>query len=109
SPPSEVMERNRGGNRSMNIFELLEEEHHKIRDVLDALDRMPSKACAQGFETFGQLRDELQAHMRTEEDVLYSVLWHEASVKGSVGDSEQEHHAIDLLLEELENIPMDSR
>jgi hypothetical protein len=54
------------------------------------------------------MRSELMGHERMEEDVFYPALRANAEAREIVLEGYEEHHVIDLILDELLDVPEDS-
>jgi iron-sulfur cluster repair protein YtfE (RIC family) len=82
----------------MSIFEMLKEEHDRIRDLFRIVMAEARKA-----DTFEDLRMELDRHMQGEEEYVYPEI-RETGLKDRVLDSIEQHHVARILLEELEEM-----
>ncbi len=79
----------------MNIYERLEQDH---REMAGMMDKLESGYDARVFE---KLANELTAHMRAEEEVLYRPLRDAEPAHEPVLEGYEEHHVGDLILREL--------
>jgi hypothetical protein len=73
-----------------------------LEEALDARDPR------ERVDMLHQIRTELMAHERMEEDVFYPALRARAEAKDIVLDGYEEHHVIDLILDELLDTPEES-
>jgi iron-sulfur cluster repair protein YtfE (RIC family) len=77
-----------------------------LKDILEeALDTDDPR---ERVDLLHQIRAELVAHERMEEDVFYPALRENAKAKEIVLEGYEEHHVIDLILDELLDVPEES-
>ncbi len=82
----------------MPIFEKLIEEHERIRDMFEKALSQPPKG-----QVFEQLKNELDAHMRGEEEYVYPETAG-VGLRDQTLESIQEHHVARIVLSELQRI-----
>lgn len=95
----------------MTIYEVLKRDHrhveHLFKRIAKALDK---KDFSEVPELFDELKTELTAHSKAEQEVFYQplkVLGGEDG-KGLSWEGDEEHHVIRLLLGELSRVPFHS-
>lgn len=93
----------------MTIYEVLRRDHrhvdHLFKRIQKALDR---KDLSEVPELFDELKVELTAHSKAEQEVFYQPLKILARSKEGeeyTWEGEEEHHVIRLLLNELSRLP----
>jgi hemerythrin-like domain-containing protein len=93
----------RGGRST--IFDVLKHDHTRISHLIDQLEETSSEALRTREDLFRRLRDELDAHSRAEELVLYSRLKRTGPAHDLVMRSVEQHHVVTVLLGELDAMP----
>ena len=92
----------------MNIYEFLKKDHKAVSQLFEKLETEQNdveKATA----TFKELKTNLAAHSKAEEEVFYSPL--KKASKDAVEittEGDQEHHVIGLLLMELSRLTVNT-
>lgn len=96
----------------MTIYELLRRDHrhvdHLFKRIEKALDR---EDFSEVPELFDELKVELTAHSKAEQEVFYQpikVLARSKEGEEYTWEGEEEHHVIRLLLNELSRLPFHS-
>lgn len=83
------------------LFELLQEDHDRIRGLLDNLSE-PTKGSQRTRESgFKKLKDALIPHMRAEEQTIYASLEQHSESREVALEAIEEHHVADTVLSEL--------
>ncbi len=91
---------------AVNALDLIKTDHDKMKDLLEqALD---TDEPGERVDLLHQIRNELMAHERMEEDVFYPALRGHAKAKDIVLEGYEEHHVIDMILDELLDVPEES-
>lgn len=80
------------------IYQILKDEHDKVLSLFDEAIRNGSR------DTFMQIKDELDAHLNGEEELLYPVLKGENRTHDITMEGYQEHHVAKILLSELDTM-----
>ncbi|MDJ0623136.1 MAG: hemerythrin domain-containing protein [Desulfocapsaceae bacterium] len=81
------------------ISKVLTEHHQVIRDLFkDVLDSP---------EQFDKLNNHLTIHHKNEEKFLYDLLEQEDKTRHDALEAVEEHHVIEMLLQELNHFPKD--
>lgn len=87
----------------MNALKLIKADHERLSDLLEeALDADEPRDRA---DLLHQMRAELMAHEHMEETVFYPALRSHAEAKEIVLEGYEEHHVIDMILDELLDVP----
>jgi hypothetical protein len=85
----------------MDALRLLQDDHRKMKKMLDEGEDTTERAVKTRGELLERITRELQAHERIEEEILYPALKEHAQAKEIVLEGYQEHHVADLLIREL--------
>lgn len=91
----------------MNIFEALRESHDKQRGYAEAVVQT-SGDTQERVTAYKQLKDELQAHETAEERFFYIPLMQHDNGVDLSRHAIAEHHEMDELLEQLDEMEMSS-
>ena len=90
----------------MNALKLIKADHERLGDLLDeALDTDEPRERA---DFLHQIRADLMAHEEMEEQVFYPALRAKATANEIVLEGYEEHHVIDMILDELLDLPEES-
>jgi len=90
----------------MNALELIKEDHKRLKKMLE--HTLEAEGSTDREAAMDQLRTELVAHERMEEEVFYPRLRDEQKVRDNVLEGLEEHHVADVILDELLDVPPDS-
>ncbi len=85
----------------IDVLQFLEDEHEKAKAVFKKLEEAEGAAAA---ELWTQLKDMLSGHEEREETLFYPSLKKEPDAKDLILEAYQEHHVMDLLIEEISNL-----
>lgn len=88
----------------MDIYKALKQDHDEVKSMLEKLSDTTERAEKTRQQTFERLKLELIAHSRAEEEVFYAALREHDDIRDDVLEGEQEHHMVDVLLEELSDL-----
>jgi hemerythrin superfamily protein len=90
-----------------NALDLIENDHQRLNQMFEQALTSDDPAARRAL--LQRIRAELVAHERMEEDVFYPAL-RAASEKAKdiVLEGYEEHHVIDLILDEMFDVPEDS-
>ena len=91
----------------MNAITLLEEDHAKMRKLLDELESTTERGLKIRAELFSTIKGELTIHEIIEEEIFYPELKAHPKAKDIVLEGYEEHHVVDLVMKELEDVPVD--
>jgi hypothetical protein len=97
-------------NRSevpMNALTLLEDVHRKMRRLLDELETTTERGVKTREELFATIKGELTVHEIIEEEIFYPALKQHPKAEDIVLEGYEEHHVVDLVMGELEDLPVD--
>lgn len=87
----------------MNALDLMHKDHRELKEMLEQVEKEDSgRAREQMLDT---IRAELVAHERMEEEVFYPALKTHKNAKDIVLEGYEEHHVVDVILDELMDVP----
>ncbi|MFL5680919.1 MAG: hemerythrin domain-containing protein [Chloroflexota bacterium] len=91
----------------MDAIGLLKADHDKVKKLLNELDSTTERGVKTREELFATIKGELTVHEVIEEEIFYPELKAHPKAKDIVLEGFQEHHVVDLLMGELESLPVD--
>jgi hypothetical protein len=91
----------------MDAIRLLETEHDSMRKLLDKLEDTTERGVKTRQQLFARIKGELTLHEVIEEEIFYPELESHPKAKDIVLEGFQEHHVVDLLMGELEQLDVD--
>jgi hemerythrin superfamily protein len=91
---------------AVNALDLIKTDHDKMKDLLE--EALDTDEPRERVDLLHQIRSELMAHERMEEEVFYPALREHARAKDIVLVGYEEHHVIDMILDELLDVPEES-
>jgi len=91
----------------MNALTLLEDDHRKMRKLLDELEATTERGIRTREELYSTIKGELTIHELIEEEIFYPALKEHPKAEDIVLEGYEEHHVVDLVMAELENLPVD--
>lgn len=89
----------------MNVFEILTEDHQKIKAVMDKIENITDTSdqiCDQLFQEFKKL---FNLHDKIEDDIVYPALIDIPELTRLIRKSYQAHHVVEVALLELRMTP----
>ena len=89
----------------MDAITLLKKDHELVKKLLAEGEETTERAEKTRTELFARLKSELQIHERIEEEVLYPALKNNPRSEEIAYEAYEEHHVVDVILEELEATP----
>jgi iron-sulfur cluster repair protein YtfE (RIC family) len=89
----------------MDIFQELQQEHAQVKKIIKQMRSEEDRSALSA--PFVKLQHELHTHMEGEEKFLYPALVANAELKEQVLEAYEEHHAAQLVLGELGDLPKD--
>ena len=89
----------------MDVLSLLREDHDRIKKMLEDGETTTERGEKTRQELFTRLKETLVAHESMEEQVLYPALKAHPKAQELTLEAYEEHHVVDLVLEELEMTP----
>ena len=88
----------------MDALALLKADHEKMRKLLDQLETTTERGVKTRQELFATIKGELAIHETIEEEIFYPALMEMARTRDITLESYEEHHVVDLLMGELEDL-----
>ena len=86
----------------MNALTLLEDDHKKMRRLLDELESTTERGVKTREELYSTIKGELTIHELIEEEIFYPALKSHPKAKDIVLEGYEEHHVVDEIMGELE-------
>jgi hypothetical protein len=91
----------------MNALTLLEDDHKKMRKLLEELETTTERGVKTREELFATIKGELMVHEAIEEEIFYPELKAHPKAEDIVLEGYEEHHVVDVVMAELEGLPVD--
>jgi hypothetical protein len=91
----------------MDAIALLKADHDKLKKLLTALESTTERGIKTRSELFATIKGELVVHEAIEEEIFYPALKEHPKARDIVLEGFEEHHVVDLLMGELERLPVD--
>jgi hypothetical protein len=91
----------------MDALTLLEDDHAKMRKLLKELETTTERGVKTRTELFSTIKGELTLHEIIEEEIFYPALKSHPKAEDLVLEGYEEHHVVDLVMAELEDLPVD--
>ena len=91
----------------MDALRLLTDDHDKMRKLLDELETTTERGVKTREELFSKIKGELTIHEIIEEEIFYPALKEHPKAKDIVLEGYEEHHVVDTVMAELEDLPVD--
>lgn len=88
--------------RQMDIYESLRQDHRSVQKILEEMTQTSETDGDRRRQLLERFKTEFLAHARAEEKLLYSQLEQHEESRDLALEGEEEHHAAESLLEELE-------
>lgn len=88
----------------MDAIAMLKTDHDKMKKLLAELETTTERGVKTRAELFSTIKGELTVHEVIEEEVFYPELKAHPKAKDIVLEGYQEHHVVDLLMGELEQL-----
>jgi hemerythrin-like domain-containing protein len=88
----------------MDALTLLKTDHDKVKKLLTELESTTERGVKTRSELFSTIKGELTVHEIIEEEIFYPALKSHPKAKDIVLEGYEEHHVVDLLMGELENL-----
>ena len=88
----------------MNAIDLLTTDHEKVRKLLEELDKTTERGVQTREDLFRRVKAELTVHEIIEEEIFYPELKKHPKAKDIVLEGYEEHHVVDTLMKELEEL-----
>jgi len=84
-----------------NAIELLEEDHEKVKKLLEQGDDTTERAVKTRTDLFARIKREMEIHEAIEEEIFYPALKEHPKAKEIVLEGYEEHHVVDEIMGEL--------
>ncbi len=91
----------------MDALTLLKQDHDKVKELLERLEATTERGVKTRSELFATIKGELTVHETIEEEIFYPELKAHPKAKDIVLEGYQEHHVVDLLMGELEELSVE--
>jgi hypothetical protein len=88
----------------MDALTLLKTDHDKVKKLLAELESTTERGEKTRTELFATIKGELTVHESIEEEIFYPALMDMAKTKAITLEAYEEHHVVDLLMGELEDL-----
>jgi hemerythrin-like domain-containing protein len=88
----------------MDAIALLKADHDKVKKLLNELETTTERGVKTRAELFATIKGELTVHEIIEEEIFYPELKAHPKARDIVLEGFQEHHVVDLLMNELERL-----
>jgi hemerythrin-like domain-containing protein len=88
----------------MDAIALLKADHDKVKKLLTELETTTERGVKTRSELFATIKGELTVHEIIEEEIFYPELKAHPKARDIVLEGFQEHHVVDLLMSELEQL-----
>ena len=91
----------------MNALTLLKNDHDKVKKLLAELESTTERGVKTRSELFATIKGELTVHETIEEEIFYPALLEKAKTHDITLEGYEEHHVVDTVMAELEDLPVD--
>ena len=88
----------------MDAIAMLKADHDKMKKLLDELEKTTERGVKTRAELFSTIKGELTIHELIEEEIFYPALKSHPKAVDLVLEGYEEHHVVDLLMGELEDL-----
>jgi hemerythrin-like domain-containing protein len=88
----------------MDAIAMLKADHDKVKRLLDELETTTERGVKTRAELFSTIKGELTIHELIEEEIFYPALKSHPKAVDIVLEGYEEHHVVDLLMGELEDL-----
>jgi len=88
----------------MDAISLLKADHDKVKKLLSDLESTTERGVKTRAELFATIKGEMMVHEAIEEEIFYPELKAHPKGKDIVLEGYEEHHVVDLLMGELEEL-----
>jgi hemerythrin-like domain-containing protein len=88
----------------MDAIALLKADHDKVKKLLTELETTTERGVKIRAELFSTIKGELTVHEIIEEEIFYPELKAHPKAKDIVLEGFEEHHVVDVLMAELEQL-----
>jgi len=91
----------------MNATDLLKQDHEKVKKLMEEIDSTTERGVKTRNELFTRFKQEMTVHERIEEEIFYPRLTEQAKTKDIALEGYEEHHVVDMVMAELDDVPYD--
>jgi iron-sulfur cluster repair protein YtfE (RIC family) len=91
----------------MDAITMLKTDHDEMKQLLKRLEKTTERGVKTHEQLFATIKGELTVHEIIEEEIFYPELKSHPKAKDLVLEGYQEHHVVDLLMGELESLPVE--
>jgi len=91
----------------MDALTLLKDDHQKMRKLLTELESTTERGVKTREDLFATIKRELTVHEIIEEEIFYPALKDHPKAKDIVLEAYEEHHVVDTVMAELQDLPVD--
>jgi hypothetical protein len=91
----------------MDALALLKADHDKVKKLLAELEPTTERGVKTRTELFATIKGELTVHETIEEEIFYPALLEKGKTHDITLEGYEEHHVVDLLMGELEDLDVD--
>ncbi|HEY2802418.1 MAG TPA: hemerythrin domain-containing protein [Actinomycetota bacterium] len=91
----------------MNAIELLKQDHVNVKKLMEEIDSTTERGVKTREELFARFKREMTVHERIEEKIFYPRLTEQAKTKDIALEGYEEHHVVDMVMAELDDVPYD--
>ena len=91
----------------MDALKLMKDDHEKMRKLLTELESTTERGVKTREELYATIKGELTVHEIIEEEIFYPALKDHPKAEDIVLEGYEEHHVVDLVMAELEDLPVD--
>jgi hypothetical protein len=91
----------------MNAMDLLKQDHEKVKKLMNEIDSTTERGVKTRDELFTKFKQEMTVHERIEEEIFYPRLTEQAKTKDIALEGYEEHHVVDMVMAELDDVPYD--
>jgi hypothetical protein len=91
----------------MDAMELLKNDHEQVKKILEEIDSTTERGVKARAELFTKFKSEMTIHERIEEEIFYPRLTEQAKTKEIALEGFEEHHVVDMVMAELDDVPFD--
>jgi hemerythrin superfamily protein len=95
------------GKLEMNIFDLLKQDHEKVRYLFDKIEKSDKKDIGALQKLFSQVVEELAVHMEGEERFFYTALERHEEPRDKVLEAYEEHQVAKTLIGTFTSLAVD--
>jgi iron-sulfur cluster repair protein YtfE (RIC family) len=95
------------GKMEMTLFDLLKQDHEKVRYLFDRIKKHGRKEIAAVQKLFSQIEEELGIHMEGEERFFYTALEQHEETRDKVLESYEEHQVAKTLIGTFNSLAVD--